>query len=32
MKLEDVLEQYGVPDPSIVGKLPRGGVLCVVIY
>lgn len=26
MKLEDVLEQYGVPDPSIVGKLPRGGV------
>ncbi len=26
MKLEDIIEQYGVPDPSIVGKLPRGGI------
>jgi len=25
MKLEDIIKQYGVPDPSIVGKLPRGG-------
>ena len=25
MKLEDIITQYGVPDPSIVGKLPRGG-------
>ena len=26
MKLEDIITQYGVPDPSIVGKLPRGGI------
>jgi hypothetical protein len=26
MKLEDIIKQYGVPDPSIVGKLPRGGI------
>ena len=26
MNLKDVLDQYGVPDPSIVGKLPRGGI------
>jgi hypothetical protein len=26
MKLEDIIKQYGVPEPSIVGKLPRGGI------
>ncbi|MBM4076072.1 MAG: hypothetical protein FJ267_10545 [Planctomycetes bacterium] len=26
MQLEDIIKQYGVPDPSIVGKLPRGGI------
>lgn len=26
MKLEEIIKQYGVPDPSIVGKLPRGGI------
>ena len=26
MNLQDILGKYGVPDPSIVGKLPRGGV------
>lgn len=26
MKLEEVLSKYGVPDPKIVGKLPRGGI------
>ena len=26
MKLEDILTKYAVPDPSIVGKLPRGGI------
>ena len=26
MKLEDIIKEYGVPDPSIVGKLPRGGI------
>lgn len=26
MNLQDILTQYGVPDPSIVGKLPRGGI------
>jgi len=26
MNLEDILTKYGVPDPSIVGKLPRGGI------
>ena len=26
MNLQDILGQYGIPDPSIVGKLPRGGV------
>ena len=26
MKLEDIITKYGVPDPSIVGKLPRGGI------
>lgn len=25
MKLEEVLGKYGVPDPKIIGKLPRGG-------
>ena len=25
MKLEEILGKYGVPDPKIVGKLPRGG-------
>ena len=25
MKLEEVLGKYGVPDPKLVGKLPRGG-------
>lgn len=25
MKLEEIIKAYGVPDPSIVGKLPRGG-------
>ena len=24
-KLKLVLEKYGVPDPKIVGKLPKGG-------
>lgn len=26
MNLQDILGKYGIPDPSIVGKLPRGGV------
>lgn len=26
MKLEDILSKYAVPDASIVGKLPRGGI------
>ncbi len=26
MNLQDILTNYGVPDPSIVGKLPRGGI------
>ena len=26
MNLKDILTKYGVPDPSIVGKLPRGGI------
>lgn len=26
MKLEEIIKAYGVPDPSIVGKLPRGGI------
>jgi hypothetical protein len=26
MNLQDILGKYGVPDPSIVGKLPRGGI------
>ena len=26
MKLEQIINAYGVPDPSIVGKLPRGGI------
>ncbi len=26
MELQDIIKQYGVPDPSIVGKLPRGGI------
>ena len=26
MKLEEIITKYGVPDPSIVGKLPRGGI------
>jgi len=26
MKLEEVLGKYGVPDPKIVGKLPKGGI------
>ena len=26
MKLEEVLSKYGIPDPKIVGKLPRGGI------
>jgi len=26
MNLQDILTKYGVPDPSIVGKLPRGGI------
>jgi len=26
MDLQDILTKYGVPDPSIVGKLPRGGI------
>jgi len=26
MKLEDIITKYGVPDPSIVGHLPKGGV------
>lgn len=26
MKLQDILGTYGVPDKSIVGKLPRGGI------
>jgi hypothetical protein len=25
MNLQDILTKYGVPDPSIVGKLPKGG-------
>jgi len=25
MNLQDILGKYGVPDPSIVGKLPKGG-------
>jgi hypothetical protein len=25
MKLEEIISKYGVPDPKIVGKLPRGG-------
>jgi hypothetical protein len=25
IKLEDVLNKYGIPDPKIVGKLPKGG-------
>jgi len=25
MKLDEVLGKYGVPDPKLVGKLPRGG-------
>jgi hypothetical protein len=25
MKLEEIIGKYGVPDPKIVGKLPRGG-------
>lgn len=26
MNIEDIISKYGVPDQSIVGKLPRGGV------
>jgi hypothetical protein len=26
MKLEEIITKYAVPDPSIVGKLPRGGI------
>jgi hypothetical protein len=26
MKLEEILGKYGVPDPKIVGKLPKGGI------
>jgi len=26
MNLQDILTKYGVPDPSIIGKLPRGGI------
>ena len=26
MELQDIIKEYGVPDPSIVGKLPRGGI------
>lgn len=26
MNLNDIIGKYGVPDPSIVGKLPRGGI------
>lgn len=26
IKLEDVLNKYGIPDPKIVGKLPKGGI------
>lgn len=26
MELKEILSQYGIPDQSIVGKLPRGGV------
>lgn len=26
MKLEEIISKYGVPDPKIVGKLPKGGV------
>jgi hypothetical protein len=26
MKLEEILGAYGVPDPKIVGKLPKGGI------
>jgi hypothetical protein len=25
MKLEEIISKYGVPDPKIVGKLPKGG-------
>jgi hypothetical protein len=25
VKLEEIISKYGVPDPKIVGKLPRGG-------
>jgi hypothetical protein len=25
MKLEEIISNYGVPDPKLVGKLPRGG-------
>lgn len=25
MKLEEIIGKYGVPDPKLVGKLPRGG-------
>ena len=25
MKLEEIIANYGVPDPKLVGKLPRGG-------
>ena len=25
MKLEEILGKYGVPDPKIVGKLPKAG-------
>jgi hypothetical protein len=25
MKLEEIINKYGVPDPKLVGKLPRGG-------
>ena len=26
MELKEIISAYGVPDPSIVGKLPRGGI------
>jgi len=25
MKLEEIISKYGVPDPKIIGKLPKGG-------
>jgi hypothetical protein len=25
MKLEEIISKYGIPDPKIVGKLPKGG-------